>query len=85
MKIYYTGIGCKMSGYHTIDEFLNIMKKEFTHKDWKHELTIFSRETHYQLQFKNWVLPDDFIFFSLDDWLEYSGAELVKDIIELTK
>ena len=74
MKIYYTGIGCNESGYHTVDDFLNIMKKEFTHKEWKHDF----RERHYQLQFKDWILPDDFVFFSLDDWIEYSGAEVIE-------
>uniref|UniRef100_A0A6C0H1K1 Uncharacterized protein n=1 Tax=viral metagenome TaxID=1070528 RepID=A0A6C0H1K1_9ZZZZ len=34
------------------------------------------RENHYQLRFKDWVLPDDFIFFTLSDWIEYSGAEI---------
>jgi hypothetical protein len=44
------------------------------------------RECHYQLQFKDWILPDDFIFFTLTDWIEYSGAEIsalnVKNAIE---
>ena len=75
MNIFYTGIGSNQSGKHTVDEFLNIMKKTFMYKEWKHELTIFPRETHYQLQFKDWYLPDDFVFFTLDDWIEYSDAE----------
>lgn len=28
-KIYYTGIGSKKSGYHTEQEFMNIMNKLF--------------------------------------------------------
>ena len=75
MKIYYTGVGCNKRAEHTEQEFLDIMKKEFTHKNWKYELTIIPRENHYQLNFKHWILPDDFIFFTLTDWIEYSGAE----------
>jgi hypothetical protein len=76
MKILYTGIGSNETGEHTEKEFLNIMRKEFTHKTWKPELNIIPREYHYQLQFKDWILPDDFIFFTLSDWIEYSGAEI---------
>ena len=58
------------------NEFLNIMNREFTHKIWRYELEKISRENHYQLQFKDWILPDEFIFFTLTDWIEYSGAEI---------
>ena len=70
MKIYYTGIGCNKTGEHTENEFLNIMNREFTYKIW------WRYEYNYQLQFKDWILPDDFIFFTLTDWIEYSGAEI---------
>lgn len=76
MKILYTGIGCNEIGEHTEEDFLNIMNKEFTHKLWRFELKHTSRQHHYQLQFKDWILPDDFIFFSLSDWIEYSGASI---------
>jgi hypothetical protein len=76
MNIYYTGIGSNKTGQHTEKEFLNIMKREFTHKSWRYELAKIPREHHYQLQFKNLILPDDFIFFTLTDWIEYSGAEI---------
>ena len=79
MKIYYTGIGCNENGIHTEQEFLEIMGKEFTHKTWRFELSIVSREMHYQLQFKDWVLPDEFIFFKTADWIEYSGAEVLME------
>ncbi len=77
MKIFYTGIGCNKTGEHSVTEFLNIMDREITNKNWKQELEILPREQHYQLQFKDWILPDDFIFFTLNDWIEYSGAEIV--------
>ena len=34
MIIGYTGIGSKKNGLHTEQEFMNIMNKEITHKDW---------------------------------------------------
>ena len=77
MKILYDGIGSNETKEHTENEFLNIMNKEFTHKIWRYELMKIPREHHYQLQFKDWVLPDDFIFFTLTDWIEYSGAEII--------
>lgn len=77
MKILYDGIGSNKTGEHTEKEFLNIMNREFTHKIWRYELMKIPREKHYQLQFKDWHLPDDFIFFTLTDWIEYSGAEIV--------
>ena len=70
MFIVYTGIRAKKNGIHTEQEFLNIMNKEFTHKDWNNDRLQWTA----QLEFKDWVLPDDFIFFTLKDWIEYSGA-----------
>lgn len=75
MKIFYTGIGCNKTGEHTVNEFMNIMNREFTHKTWKYELQN-TREPHYQLQFKNKVLPANFVSFTLNDWIEYSGASI---------
>ena len=71
MIINYTGIGCKKGYHHTTEEFLKIMNKEFTLKDWNNSIS-----WPEQLKFKNWVLPDDFIFFTLYDWIEYSGATI---------
>jgi len=77
MKILYDGIGSNPKGEHTEEEFLNIMRKEFTHKNWCFILKkITKREQYYQFDFKDWVLPDDFTFFTLADWIEYSGAEI---------
>ena len=72
MKIFYTGIGCNKSTQHTESDFLDIMNKNFVYKTWK----FVPVERNYQLQFKDWVLPDDFVFFTLSDWIEYSGAEI---------
>jgi len=77
MKIFYTGIGSNPTGEHSENEFLNIMSREFTHKIWRYELEKIPREYHPQLTYKDWVLPDDFIFFTLSDWIDYSGAEII--------
>ena len=76
MKIYYTGIGCNKTRQHTENEFVNIMNREFTHKTWRYELEKIPIEYHWQLKYKDWILPDDFVFFTLKDWIEYSGAEI---------
>jgi hypothetical protein len=77
MKILYTGIGCNSSGEHTESEFLDIMNREFTYKDWSHDLMQVPREYHYQLQFEDWYLPDEFVLFTLYDWIDYSGALII--------
>jgi hypothetical protein len=38
-------------------------------------------ENEIQLNFKDWVLPDDFCFFTLDDWIDYAGAVRVLETI----
>ena len=73
--ILYDGIGSNGKERHTEEEFLEIMHREFTHKSWKTELQYSVK--HYQLQYKDWILPDDFVFFTLADWLDYSGANIV--------
>ena len=74
-KILYTGIGANKTGIHTKQEFLAIMNKEITHKDWNNDQVQWPE----QLQFKDWVLPDDFIFFTLQNWIEYAGAGILTD------
>jgi hypothetical protein len=75
LMIYYTGIGstCNKTEF-TDDEFVKIMNEQFTYKKWKKEYDFYQHEI--QLKFRDWVLPDDFIFFTLDDWIEFSGAEI---------
>ena len=70
MTILYSGIGANKNGIHTEREFLAIMNKECTWKDWNNSISWPA-----QLDFKDWILPDDFIFFTLDDWIEYAGAK----------
>lgn len=77
MHIQYDGIGC--DGTKTVfteDEFIKIMNDNFTHKDWKN-VPVFIKSI--QLNFKDWVLPDDFIFFTIEDWIEYSGASVITE------
>lgn len=69
--ILYDGIGATKSEF-TEEEFVRLMTEKFTHKKWKKTYDFY--ESEIQLKFKDWILPDDFIFFTLDDWIEYSGA-----------
>jgi hypothetical protein len=76
IKVFYTGIGANTNGIHTPSEFLKIMNDNFTHRTWRDELSAIPREIHPSLRYKDWILPDDFFIFSLDDWIDYSGASL---------
>lgn len=78
ITILYTGIGSNGKRIHTELEFLRIMEREFTNKLWCYELNRMSEDDiHEQLEFKDWILPDEFIFFTLEDWLEYSVGRIV--------
>ena len=65
--IVYSGIGAKESEIHSIEEFLNIMKYASLHY---YEMTSLG----FDMEYKNYLLPDDFIKFTLEEWIEYSGA-----------
>jgi len=65
--IFYTGIGAKESGIHSIEEFLDIMKNASTHY---YEMTSLG----FEMEYKNYLLPNDFINFTLEEWIEYTGA-----------
>lgn len=65
--ILYNGIGAKESEIHSIDEFLNITKNASLHY---YELTSLG----FDMEYKNYLLPNDFINFTFDEWIDYSGA-----------
>jgi len=79
MKIFYTGIGANKNGIHTPEEFLYIMNRDLCNNDWEVLLSCATREEIIQLNFKNWNLPSGFIHFTLDDWIEYSGASICRE------
>jgi len=74
--VFYSGVGSKESHQHTVQEFLAIMKEEFQNKSWAAELEMYEKSEIDELNFKDWILPDDFCFFTLEDWLEFSGASI---------
>jgi hypothetical protein len=65
--IFYSGIGANDSGIHSIEEFLNITKNASSHY---YEMNSLG----FDMEYKNYLLPDDFTNFTLDEWIEYSGA-----------
>ena len=71
IKICYTGIGTSDKFYFSVSEFLDIMDKFIIQRHLNEDL---KKNQHI---FKNWNLPNDFKLFSLNDWLEYSGANLI--------
>jgi hypothetical protein len=76
--IFYDGIGADPTGLHTDQEFVAIMRESVEKKKWQKrpedDIVNWYYENAVQLKFKDWVLPDDFCFFTLDDWVDYAGA-----------
>ena len=68
--IVYSGIGAKESEIHSIEEFLNITKNASSHY---YEMPSLG----FEMEYKNYLLPDDFTKFTLEEWIEYSGATLL--------
>ena len=65
--IVYNGIGSNTSEIHSVEEFLNIMKHAETHY---YEMSFYG----FDMEYKNYALPSDFNKFTLEEWLDYSGA-----------
>ena len=65
--IFYTGVGSKESELHSIEEFLTIMRNASLHY---YEMTSYG----FDMEYKNYLLPDEFTKFTLEDWIDYSGA-----------
>ena len=65
--IVYSGIGAKETEIHSIEEFLNIMKNASFHY---YEMTSLG----FDMEYKKYLLPADFTKFTLEEWLDYSGA-----------
>lgn len=65
--IFYSGVGAKDSEIHSVADFLHIMKNASSHYN---EMTLLG----FDMEFKNYILPDAFTQFTLDEWVEYSGA-----------
>lgn len=78
--ILYDGLGSNGKTVHTVSEFLAIMAAEFTNKDWSADIlyNLVGKAGDHRLQFDGWDLPAQFPLFTLEDWLEYSGAELAE-------
>ena len=66
--IHYSGIGAKESEIHSIEEFLDIMQYAPIHYQ---EMTSLG----FYMEYKSYLLPDDFKNFTLEEWLDYTGAE----------
>lgn len=65
--IHYSGIGAKETEIHSIEEFLNIMKNASVHY---YEMSSLGFDMEYQ----HYLLPEDFTKFTLEEWIDYSGA-----------
>ena len=68
--ILYNGIGAKESEIHSIEEFLNIMEYASLHY---YEMNSLG----FDMEYKNYLLPNDFMKFTLEEWIDYSGATYI--------
>ncbi len=82
MRILYDGIGADPSFIHIPERFIEIMTNWVQNKKWqktpRENVVNWYYENEIQLKFKDWILPDDFCFFKLDDWVDYAGARIVE-------
>jgi len=65
--IIYSGVGANNSEIHSIEDFLNIMKNADRHY---YEMSFYG----FNMEYKNYVLPSDFTNFTLEEWIDYTGA-----------
>jgi hypothetical protein len=65
--IHYSGIGAKENEIHSIDEFLHIMQYASLHY---YEMKSFG----FDMEYKKYLLPEDFHKFTLEEWIDYTGA-----------
>jgi hypothetical protein len=65
--IVYSGVGANISEIHSVEEFLNIMKGADSHY---YEMSFYGID----MEYKNYMLPSDFVKFTLEEWLDYTGA-----------
>ena len=54
------------------------MERTYIDCKWDFDMPDTGVRVIYTVVYKNWSLPSDFVFFSLDDWIEYTGALLVR-------
>lgn len=66
--IVYSGVGANETEIHSVEDFLSIMTHAESHY---YEMAFYG----FDMEYKNYTLPDDFINFTLEEWLDYSGAE----------
>jgi hypothetical protein len=65
--IFYDGVGANNSEIHTIEEFLTIMQHADSHY---YEMTFYG----FDMEYKNYLLPADYSKFTLEEWIDYTGA-----------
>jgi len=85
--ILYDGVGADPIGVHTDERFLQIMTEWVQNKKWQRRPESnpnnWLYENEIQLKFREWILPDDFCFFTLDDWIDYAGAVRVLEPVDV--
>ena len=78
--IYYTGYGCKPSNHHTVNEFIDIMKRHFAHKYYEtlNHKGIIEQECQNGDNSYNMWLND--MYYNYNKWVDFAGASIIGEI-----
>lgn len=80
MIITYDGIGANDRVYFTPDQFLRIMREVVANQDWN-SMSVEDRTNKliYRApnETRNKNLPEEFPLFTLEEWVDYSGARML--------
>jgi hypothetical protein len=68
--IHYSGLGANETEIHSIEDFLNIMNHPDNYSHY-YKMSSFGVD----MEYKKYSLPADYIKFTLEEWIDYSGAK----------
>lgn len=80
--IYYSGIGAEEKNIFAEDEFVKLMKHLYIIKDLCKEKNLDYTIEYVRRDKPAILLPEGYNIFTLEDWLDYSGAMRYSDYID---
>jgi hypothetical protein len=75
--IYYTGYGCKPSYHHTVNEFIDIMERHFTHEYLNHKGIIKQESQNGDNSYYIWLTD---MYYNYNKWVDFAGASIIGEI-----
>ena len=82
LLIYYSGIGSEIKNVFTEDEFINLMRDLYIKKDLCKEKNLDYTIEYVRRNKPSISLPEGYEIFTIEDWLDYSGAMRYSDYID---